>query len=236
MDSHVARAGSAAANRPRQPNLLQGTVGHQPVHLVWCTVLLRVATNMMVEPSTSDRCWLRESGRVDAGRPPRRSPAHPASDAQLDVAAWCRHLVPDGSVHAFLADHRAGSLSTTSRPTSRRRRTTRHCRPHPVSAHPEQVGILLAATRYERRPWLRAFTIVAAATGARTGELCGLEWHDLDLEAGTLRFRQAVLSLPAFAVDALRDYQQVRRQRAPLRLLLVQPGQAPRPVELDLVP
>jgi IS5 family transposase len=25
----------------------------------------------------------------------------------LDAAAWCRHLVPDGSVYAFLADHRA---------------------------------------------------------------------------------------------------------------------------------
>jgi transposase-like protein DUF772 len=31
---------------------------------------------------------------------------HHASDAQLDAAAWCRHLVPDGSVYAFLADHR----------------------------------------------------------------------------------------------------------------------------------
>jgi integrase len=46
---------------------------------------------------------------------------------------------------------------------------------------------------------------------------------------------QAVLSLPAFAVDALRDHQQLQRQRTPLRLLLVQPGQAPRPVELDLL-
>ena len=34
------------------------------------------------------------------------SPAgHPADD-QLDAAIWCRHLVPQGSVHAFLADHR----------------------------------------------------------------------------------------------------------------------------------
>jgi hypothetical protein len=32
-------------------------------------------------------------------------PSHP-SDAQLDAATWCRHLVPDGSVYAFLADHR----------------------------------------------------------------------------------------------------------------------------------
>lgn len=48
---------------------------------------------------------------------------------------------------------------------------------------------------------------------------------------------QAILSLPAFAVHALRDYQQAQRQRtrAPLRLMVVQPGQAPRPVELDLL-
>jgi integrase len=60
---------------------------------------------------------------------------------------------------------------------------------------PEQVGILPAATRQDRRPWLRAFTVLAAATGARTGELCGLEWHDLDLDAGTLRFHQALSSI-----------------------------------------
>jgi hypothetical protein len=33
-------------------------------------------------------------------------PPHHASDGQLDAAAWCRHLIPDGSVYAFLADHR----------------------------------------------------------------------------------------------------------------------------------
>jgi hypothetical protein len=33
-------------------------------------------------------------------------PPHHASDDQLDAATWCRHLIPDGSVYAFLADHR----------------------------------------------------------------------------------------------------------------------------------
>jgi hypothetical protein len=33
-------------------------------------------------------------------------PVRHASDAQLDAASWCRHLIPDGSVYAFLADHR----------------------------------------------------------------------------------------------------------------------------------
>jgi integrase len=131
----------------------------------------------------------------------------------------------------------------------------------PAALTPEQVGILLAAAEQDRRPWLRAFTILAAATGARTGELCTLERQDLDLEAGTLRFRQAlssidqqlatgrprpdgargkllvvgplktpasqaVLSLPAFALDALRDDEDKQGIRAPLQLLLVQPGQA----------
>jgi hypothetical protein len=34
-----------------------------------------------------------------------RPSIHP-SDDQLDAATWCRHLIPDGSVYAFLADHR----------------------------------------------------------------------------------------------------------------------------------
>jgi Transposase DDE domain/Transposase domain (DUF772) len=34
------------------------------------------------------------------------SPSSHPSDAQLDAATWCRHLIPDGSVYAFLADHR----------------------------------------------------------------------------------------------------------------------------------
>ena len=34
------------------------------------------------------------------------SPTRHPSDAQLDATSWCRHLVPAGSVYAFLADHR----------------------------------------------------------------------------------------------------------------------------------
>jgi integrase len=142
---------------------------------------------------------------------------------------------------------------------------------------PEQVDLLLDAATADPKPWLRTWTVLAAATGARNGELCGLEWSDLDLKAGTVRFRQeltvvdtdllpggaaaaqgrrkelavgpvkskaskAILSLPPFAVEALREH---RRQQARLRLAgaqpatvtlrWVQPGQAPRPVELDLV-
>jgi IS5 family transposase len=34
------------------------------------------------------------------------SPARHSFDDEMDAATWCRHLVPDGSVYAFLADHR----------------------------------------------------------------------------------------------------------------------------------
>jgi hypothetical protein len=34
------------------------------------------------------------------------SPVRHASDEEMNAATWCRHLIPDGSVYAFLADHR----------------------------------------------------------------------------------------------------------------------------------
>jgi IS5 family transposase len=34
------------------------------------------------------------------------NPARHATDDEMDAATWCRHLVPEGSVYAFLADHR----------------------------------------------------------------------------------------------------------------------------------
>jgi integrase len=57
---------------------------------------------------------------------------------------------------------------------------------------PEQVALLLDASDRATSPWLGIWTMLAAASGARNGELCGLEWCDLDLDAGTVRFRQAL--------------------------------------------
>jgi integrase len=153
-------------------------------------------------------------------------------------------------------------------------------RPEAVALAPEQVAVLLDAADRSPSPWLGPWTVLAAATGARNGEPCGLEWADLDLDAGTVQFRQAltiidptvllddadgdgagmgggrkelavgplkstassaILTLPPFAVQALRRH---RRQQHRLRLALgqaptlwlrwVEPGQPPRPVQLDL--
>jgi putative transposase len=124
-----------------------------------------------------------------------------------------------------------------------------------VALGPEQVTLLLDAADHSPSPWLGPWTVLAAATGARNGELCGLEWTDLDLDASTVRFRQAltiidpavlpdadprssgrrrelavgpvkstatnaILTLPPFAVQALRQH---RRQQARLRLALGSP-------------
>jgi integrase len=154
-----------------------------------------------------------------------------------------------------------------------------------VALAPEQVMLLLDAADHSPSPWLGPWTVLAAATGARNGELCGLEWADLDLDAATVRFRQAltiidpavlpdaaagdddggagavvgrrkelavgpvksaassaILTLPPFAVQALRRH---RRQQARLRLAVgqpatvalrwVEPGRPPRAIQLDLV-
>src|SRR6266542_7167062 len=182
------------------------------------------------------------------------------------------------AVHRCL--HRALEQATTWRLVPRNVATDATPPPVPhkdtVALLPEQVDLLLDAAARDPTPWLAAWTVLAAATGARNGELCGLEWSDLDLAAGTVRFRQeltivdadvlpggigpagrrkelavgpvkskaskAILSLPPFAVQALRHH---RHQQARLRLAgglpatielrWVEPGQPLQPRQLDLV-
>jgi integrase len=192
-------------------------------------------------------------------------------------------------VHRCL--HRALAQAVTWRLVARNVATDAIPPPVPptdvVALTPEQVAVLLDAADHTPSPWLGPWTVLAAATGARNGELCGLEWADLDLDAGTVRFRQAltivdptvlpdaaaaagdddggagavvgrrkelavgpvksaasgaILTLPPFAVQALRRH---RRQQARLRLALrqpatvalrwVEPGRPPCVVQLDLV-
>jgi integrase len=188
------------------------------------------------------------------------------------------------AVHRCL--HRALAQAVTWRLIAHN--PTAHATPPPVprtqavTLAPEQVAVLLDAAGHTSSPWLGVWTVLAAATGARNGELCGLEWADLDLNAGTVQFRQtltiidptvlfadiggnggagkrggrkelavgplksaasnAILTLPPFAVQALRHHRRQQHrlhlslgQPPTLRLRWVEPGQPPRPVELDLV-
>lgn len=66
--------------------------------------------------------------------------------------------------------------------------------PRPVTP-PDDVDVarLLDAADGPLGVWLR----LAATTGARRGEICGLQWHDLDLDTGALVIRRAVSYTPA---------------------------------------
>lgn len=57
---------------------------------------------------------------------------------------------------------------------------------------PEQVRAFLASTADDR---LAALWRLAAATGMRRGEVCGLRWSDVDLGAGQLRVAQTLVEV-----------------------------------------
>src|SRR5262249_31223383 len=59
----------------------------------------------------------------------------------------------------------------------------------PTPLTPEQVGKLLAAAKADR---LEDIYNTALATGLRLGELFGLQWADVDLNAGTLSVRRTL--------------------------------------------
>ena len=54
----------------------------------------------------------------------------------------------------------------------------------------EQVRALLAAARGDR---LESLIVLAVSTGLRQGELLGLQWGDIDLQAGTLAVRRQLV-------------------------------------------
>ena len=54
-----------------------------------------------------------------------------------------------------------------------------------------QVKTLLNAARGDR---FEALYILAVTTGMRSGELLGLQWRDIDLEAGILQVRRTVFN------------------------------------------
>jgi integrase len=67
----------------------------------------------------------------------------------------------------------------------------------PVVPTPEEVRALIDAAEQSRRPEYARAILVAATTGLRRAELCGLRrWRDLDLERGLMRVSTSVVLLP----------------------------------------
>jgi len=58
--------------------------------------------------------------------------------------------------------------------------------PHrsPISPTPATVAAVIAAARDQEQDLLALYLWLAAVTGARRGELCALQWADVDLDAG----------------------------------------------------
>ena len=60
---------------------------------------------------------------------------------------------------------------------------------------PEEVKLLIERAE-AKDPELATLLFVAATTGCRRGELCGLRWSDADFEKGVLLVRRSVSDLP----------------------------------------
>ncbi len=118
---------------------------------------------------------------------------------------------------------------------------------------PTEVAALLSAATRDR---LEALYVAAVHTGLRRGELLGLKWTDVDLDAGTLSVQRSLdkdgtfnppkrknsrrtITLTARAAEALRDHR-ARQNEERLRLgslwedrNLVFPNQVEKPMNAD---
>lgn len=76
---------------------------------------------------------------------------------------------------------------------------------------------LLTACRDSSNPWLHTCVVVALSTGMRRGELMGLTWKDVDLQAGRIVLQETkngerrVVPLTGPALTLLKDHAKVRR-------------------------
>ena len=68
-------------------------------------------------------------------------------------------------------------------------------RHEPSAPTPEQIKQLIEAAQAED-PEFATLLFVAATTGCRRGELCGLQWSDVDVAHGSLVVRRSVSDLP----------------------------------------
>jgi len=68
-------------------------------------------------------------------------------------------------------------------------------RSEPAAPSAENIKLLIEAAQ-ESDPEFSTLLFVAATTGCRRGELCGLQWSDVDVDTGSLVVRKSVSDLP----------------------------------------
>jgi integrase len=82
----------------------------------------------------------------------------------------------------------------------------------PAAPSVEEVRrLLVAAESYN--PDLASMLWVAATTGMRRGELCGLQWSDVDVAEATLTVRRSITDLPGRVEARSTKSGRVRRDR-----------------------
>jgi integrase len=105
-----------------------------------------------------------------------------ASGLSPRTVAYLRGVLRGALGHAERMDLVSRNVARLARPPRIPRRPV-----SPLSV--EQARIFLAAIRGDR---LEALYLVALGVGLRQGEILGLRWPDVDLEAGTLTVRHAL--------------------------------------------
>jgi integrase len=170
-----------------------------------------------------------------------------------DIAAWHQALGKTGiSVRSIQHAHgvlrtalaHAAAVEILERNVATFIRPPKTVRTEVEILNAEQIADALR--KLEGHP-IYPIAAVAIGTGARRGEIAALRWSDIDLDAATVRIERSLeqvkgsvrvkspktaagrrtVTLPAFAVAALRDH---RRQTLELRLRLgigALPGDAP---------
>ena len=74
----------------------------------------------------------------------------------------------------------------------------------PVVPTPEEVRALIAEAERSRRPEHARAILIAATTGVRRAELCGLRrWRGLDLERGLMRVTESVTALKGRPIEEI---------------------------------
>lgn len=134
------------------------------------------------------------TGEAAPARPARRArPADPRHDCARSgcVPHACRPMsaATIRQIHAILSGAFAMAVrwewidrnpAATARLPRARPRTA-------VSPDPADVAKVIAAVRASGQDLLALYLWLAAVTGARRGELCALQWADLDLRRGVIR-------------------------------------------------
>lgn len=110
-------------------------------------------------------------------------------------------------------------------------RPPRVAKPEPVPVPPEVIPVLIEEAA-KHNPELAACIVLAADTGARRGELCGLRWSKIDFALGKVRFDRSIaedggvyekdiknhqhrtVTLSAPALEVLRHHRAAMAERA----------------------